>query len=69
MFLTVVVFRYVRTSPNHEVATPVAAFVAANSDSPKTLMDPKLNFNEHLYQVWVKDLFVILPRLVEVKQV
>lgn len=39
MFLTVVVFRYVRTSPNHEVATPVAAFVAANSDSPKTLMD------------------------------
>ncbi|XP_043255319.1 N-acetylgalactosaminyltransferase 6 isoform X1 [Colletes gigas] len=50
VFLTVVVFRYVRTSPNHEVATPVAALVAIDVDSPKNQIDSGQNFNDHLYQ-------------------
>lgn len=59
VFLTVVVFRYVRTSPNHEIATPVAAFAALDDDNLKNLLGSKQIFNEHLYQVWVKDLFII----------
>ena len=58
VFLTVVVFRYVRTSPNHEIVTPIAVLVGID-DSQKNLFDSRQNFNDHLYQVWVKDLLII----------
>ncbi|KAK1133054.1 hypothetical protein K0M31_014417 [Melipona bicolor] len=49
VFLTVVVFRYVRTSPNHEIVTPIAVLVGID-DSQKNLLDSRQNFNDHLYQ-------------------
>lgn len=53
VFLTVVIFRFVRTSPNHEVTTPAAALLVADSDSPKGFPDSRQSFNGHLNQVSV----------------
>lgn len=58
VFLTVVIFRYVRTSPNHEIVTPVTVLVGIEGDSQKNFVDSRQNLN-HFYQVWVKDLLII----------
>ncbi|XP_031825602.2 N-acetylgalactosaminyltransferase 6 isoform X2 [Nomia melanderi] len=50
VFLTVVIFRFVRTSPNHEATTPVAALLVADGDSPKGFPDSRQSFNGHLNQ-------------------
>ncbi|CAL7949814.1 unnamed protein product [Xylocopa violacea] len=50
VFLTVVVFRYVRTSPNHEIVTPAVALINNDGDSPRNPIDSRQNFNDHLYQ-------------------
>lgn len=69
VFLTVVVFRYVRTSPNHEIVTPAAVIMVTDGDSPKHLIDTRQNFNDHLYQVRIKGLLRLLHRLGRAKQV
>ncbi|XP_076760469.1 N-acetylgalactosaminyltransferase 6 isoform X2 [Xylocopa sonorina] len=50
VFLTVVVFRYVRTSPNHEIVTPAIALINNDGDSPRNSIDSGQNLNDHLYQ-------------------
>lgn len=58
VFLTVVVFRYVRATPNHEIMTPVALVALDSSSSKNLAMYNNQNFNNH-YQVRVKDLLII----------
>lgn len=58
VFLTVVVFRYVRAIPNHEIMTPVALVAFDSSSSKNLAMYNNQNFNNH-YQVRIKNLLII----------
>lgn len=58
VFLTVVVFRYVRATPNHEIMTSVALVAYDSSSSKNLAIYSNQNFNNH-YQVRIKDLLII----------
>lgn len=51
VFLTVVVFRYVRATPNHEIMTPVALVAFDSSSSKNLAMYSNQNFNNHYQDI------------------
>ncbi|XP_016767664.1 uncharacterized protein LOC100578215 isoform X2 [Apis mellifera] len=51
VFLTVVVFRYVRATPNHEIMTPVALVAYDSSSSKNLAMYSNQNFNNHYQDI------------------
>lgn len=51
VFLTVVVFRYMRTPPNHQISTSLDALAAAVADGPRNSGNNNRENDEHLNQV------------------